>query len=179
MMIDADELRKLSPEERVKRLKEMEHQHKKEIGEIESLIKRSLQEAKTDKIAEKVAPPPREVDITKLFTEGEREGHEREQRRGRSQQLEEQATIKYLSETKYRGNLQQQIAQDYTSLKKMMEGYISLGSLSSTQIEQLERIEQRMDIVSYQTHAQSEKMAIMMSSSRAALHSIRKYAGLE
>src|SRR3990167_3186584 len=101
MALDTNELKKLSPEERVKRLKEMEQQRKSEMGEIESLIKKSMNEAKNDKIAEKVAPPTREVDITKLFTEEEKEWKQQDRRQ--AQALEEQAGVKYLAETKYSG----------------------------------------------------------------------------
>lgn len=179
MSIDTNELKKLSPEQRVKRLKEMEEQRKKETVEIEALIKKSMNEAKNDRIAEKVAPPPRQVDITKLFTEEEKEWKTQDKRQ--AQALEEQAGIKYLADSPYKsgGNFQQQIAQDYSSLKKMMEGYISPGGLSGSQIEQLDRMEQRLGMTSYQTNAQSEKMAIMMSGSREALHRIKKYAGIE
>ncbi len=173
MVLDTDELKKLSPEQRVKRLKEMEQQRKSEMGEIESLIKKSMNDAKNDKIAEKVAPPPREVDITKLFTEEEKDWKQQD----RKQVLEEQPAVKYLADTKYGGNLQKQIAQDYSSLKNM--GYVSPGSLSGSQIEQLDKIEQRLGMASYQTHAQSEKMAVMMSGSKEALHRIKQYAGLE
>jgi hypothetical protein len=41
MPIDKDELKKLSPEERLKRLKELEEERKKEIEEAEDLIKRT------------------------------------------------------------------------------------------------------------------------------------------
>ncbi len=179
MSIDTNELKKLSPEQRVKRLKEMEEQRKKENIEIEALIKKSMNEAKNDKIAEKITPPPRQVDITKLFTEEEREWKTQDKRQ--TQALEEQAGIKYLADSPYKsgGNFQQQIAQDYSSLKKMMEGYISPGGLSGSQVEQLDKMEQRINNASYQTHAQSEKMAIMMSGSKEALHRIRKYAGLD
>jgi hypothetical protein len=177
MALDTDELKKLSPEQRVKRLKEMEEQRKKEVGEIETLIKKSMNEAKNDRIAEKVAPPPRQVDITKLFTEEEKEWKHQERR----QALEEQAGIKYLADTNYKasGNIQQQVAQDYSSLKKMLDGYVSPGGLSGSQIDQLDKMEQRLGIASYQTNAQSEKMAVMMSGSREALHRIKKYAGIE
>ena len=110
MTLDTDELKKLSPEQRVKRLKEMEQQRKSEMGEIESLIKKSMNEAKNDKIAEKVAPPPREVDITKLFTEEEKEWKQQDRRQ--AQALEEQAGVKYLAETKYSGGAQKQNAAD-------------------------------------------------------------------
>src|SRR3989338_989060 len=147
------------------------------MGEIESLIKKSMNEAKNDKIAEKVAPPPREVDITKLFTEEEKEWKQQDRRQ--AQALEEQAGVKYLAETKYSGGAQKQIAEDYSFLKKMQEGYVSPGGISGDQMDKLNAIGQRLDMSSYTTHAQSEKMAIMMSGSREALHRIKKYAGLE
>ena len=175
MTVDTDELKKLSPEQRVKRLKEMEEQRKKEVGEIETLIKKSMNDAKNDRIAEKVAPPPQQVDITRLFTEEEKEWRGQDKR----QSLDEQATVKYLADTSYRAGPTQQLAQDYSSLKKMLEGYISPGGLSESQRGQIESMEQRIGNASYQTHAQSEKMAIMMTGSREALHRIKKYAGLE
>src|SRR3989338_2187384 len=111
------------------------------MGEIESLIKKSMNEAKNDKIAEKVAPPPREVDITKLFTEEEKEWKTQDQRAAHA---EEQAHVKYLADSGYKGGgkLQQQIAQDYSTLKSM--GYVSPGGLSGSQIEQLDKMEQRL-----------------------------------
>ena len=43
-MINKDELRKLSPEERIKKLRELEEERKREIAEAESLINESMQE---------------------------------------------------------------------------------------------------------------------------------------
>ena len=93
----------------------MEQQHKKDMGEIESLIKKSMDEVKNDRIAEKVAPPPREVDITRLFTEEEKEWKKQEQK-----PQPDEAGTKYLADSSYRP-LAQQVAQDYSSLKKMMD----------------------------------------------------------
>ena len=63
MTIDKKELTKLSPEERIKKLKLMEEERKKEVNEIEELIKKSMHELKTDKIAGEIAPEQRAVDI--------------------------------------------------------------------------------------------------------------------
>ena len=43
-MATVDELKKLSPDERIKRLKELEEERKKEIEEAEELIKETTQE---------------------------------------------------------------------------------------------------------------------------------------
>jgi hypothetical protein len=72
MTIDKEELVKLSPQERIKKLKLMEEDRKKEVDEIEILIKQSMQELKTDKLADDIAPEQRAVDISRLFeTTGE------------------------------------------------------------------------------------------------------------
>src|SRR3989338_8235542 len=67
MTIDKKELAKLSPEERIKRLKLLEEERKKEGDEIEQLIKKSVQEMKNDKLAGEIAPEQKAVDISRLF----------------------------------------------------------------------------------------------------------------
>src|SRR3989344_4312122 len=71
-MINKAELHRLNPEERIKRLKQLEEQSKKEFLEIEKLIKEAGKEIKIDRIAEENMPHPAAVDITRLFeAEGE------------------------------------------------------------------------------------------------------------
>lgn len=66
-MIDKKELSSLSPEERLKRLKLMEEDRKKDVEEIGTLIKDSLKDIKNIKLADEVAPQARIVDISRLF----------------------------------------------------------------------------------------------------------------
>ena len=69
-----EDLKKLSPEERIKRLKELEEERKKEIEEAESLIKetvREIEEAKEKRIIP--IPEARATDLATLDTAEERQ----------------------------------------------------------------------------------------------------------
>lgn len=65
-MANLNALKKLSPQERLKRLREIEEQDKKELEEAQKLIKETEKEIKTPR-KEIEAPPVTEVDITRLF----------------------------------------------------------------------------------------------------------------
>jgi len=66
--IDKEELKKLTPAEKIKRLKKLEEQSKKEIEEAESLIKQTEAAIEREKIAESIAvPETKPVDISGLF----------------------------------------------------------------------------------------------------------------
>ena len=67
------ELRKLKPQDRIKRLKDLEEKRKEEITEIEDLIKDFEKEMKTDLVAEEISPEARNVNIANLFEEESRE----------------------------------------------------------------------------------------------------------
>ena len=69
--VDDDELKKLPPAERIKKLKEIEKENQKEIDKAEKLIKKIEDELKTDGLARATVPLLEEVDITKLFGEEE------------------------------------------------------------------------------------------------------------
>src|SRR3989338_2822070 len=115
MTIDKKELTKLSPEERIKKLRLMEEDRKKEVTEIERLIKESMHEIKTDKLADEIAPEQKAVDISKLFeTTGEK--------------LEKTLNAEQLSRFKGKGDYRvfARAYEDYSSLKKIM-GYATMG----------------------------------------------------
>ncbi len=64
-------IEKLSPEERIKKLKEIEEKNKEEIEKAHELIKESEDEIDKDEIEEKIKqvemPPDEEIDVAKLF----------------------------------------------------------------------------------------------------------------
>ncbi len=66
MAIDKDELKKMSPAERLKRLKELEEERKKDIDETTDLIKRTEAEL-NDRSPLFEVPELEPVDISKLF----------------------------------------------------------------------------------------------------------------
>ena len=165
MPINKNELTRLSPEERIKKLKLMEEERKKEVTEIESLIKESMRELKTDKIAEEVTPERRAVDISSLFEAG----GEKLERTAR-----DESKGAFMGGKGYQAL--SQVYQDYSSLKKLM-GYAATGSLKEEHIAAVDAIGERLDKTKYQSA--SSELANLVVASRAALHKLRKYAGME
>ncbi len=162
---DKSKLSKLSPSERVKKLKQLEEQRKDEVTEIESLIKESMQEIKTDKVATEVAPEPRDVDIGRLF--GTEEAQLEKTVRQESKE-EGEEPLKYIS-TK-------NAYQDYKQLQDI--SYASMmGTMNETQMEALDQIGEKLDRTKY-VSASAEAADILVAS-RATLHKIKKYAGLD
>ena len=74
-MADIDELKKLSPEARIKRLKELEEEKRKEIEEAEQLIKQSVGEIEREEKIKQEVPIPqmKAVDVGELFTQEEKQ----------------------------------------------------------------------------------------------------------
>lgn len=72
MVENDDDLKKLSPQERIKRLKDLEEKSKKEIEKAQRLIKESEQEiAIEQKLKDVEIPQTSEIDVTKLFRKEE------------------------------------------------------------------------------------------------------------
>lgn len=143
----------------------MEEQRKKEVGEIEVLIKQSAQELSIEKIAEENAPPQAAVDITRLFEHGggQLEMAVRKETDGGMQQLHGYESFV-------------QAYEDYSHLKKVM-AYAVSGSLNEDLVRAVDKIGERLQRFKYESA--SEEAVNLVVASRAALHKIRRYAGLE
>jgi hypothetical protein len=74
-MAEIDDIKKLSPEERIKRLKKLEEEKRKEIEEAEKLMKQTAGELdEAESIRQKVPVPQMQaVDIDQLFTKEEKQ----------------------------------------------------------------------------------------------------------
>ncbi len=74
-VMDIKELRKLPPEERIKKLKDLEEERKKEIEEAQQLIRESNVEIEDEEEKRRQIPIPqlRTIDIDHLFTREEKE----------------------------------------------------------------------------------------------------------
>ncbi len=168
MTINKQELSKLSPEERIKKLKLMEEERKKEVTEIETLIKRSMHELRIDKIAGEVAPEQRAVDISRLF---EQTGEQLE-RTAR----EESPPAALMKGTKsYNAFIQ--TYNDYSELKKFYGVVAGGGSLTEDDRKLVGEIEGRIGVAErYMT--ESEKTASKLDGSRMILYKLRKETGL-
>lgn len=168
MTIDKKELNRLSPEERIKRLKLMEEERKKEVDEIERLIKESVHELKTDKIAEEITPGQKVVDISKLFETSGEDRLERTVREGAPPNVK-RGTRGY-----------QAIVQTYEAYSQVMGLYsaVSMGSSLGEEEKRLmgDIIERVNTAERYMT--EGEKAASKLNATRAVLYKLKKETGL-
>ncbi|MBI2655488.1 hypothetical protein HYX06_03635 [Candidatus Woesearchaeota archaeon] len=168
MPIDKSELNRLSPDARIKRLKQLEEESKKEAEEIGDLIRKSMQELKTGKLAEEIMPTQKPVDISGLF---EPAGGE---------MLERTAKREGISMAKGTKSYQAfvQTYQDYSQLKGFYGIVATGGSLTQEQLAAIGQIGERIGKVEkYMT--ESERTASKLDASRAVLYKLRKETGLE
>ena len=164
-MIDKKELTRLSPEERIKKLKHMEGQRKKEVTEIEKLINESMQEIRTEKIAEEIAPKQKAVDISRLFQNSNET--KLEKTAGQSSQ---KAATGY-----------QTFAQTYNdySILKEFHGVVAIGGmLSSDEKKLVGQIGERINVFE-KYMSPSEKTANTLIASKMILYKLRKEIGLD
>ncbi len=169
MAIDKKDLARLSPEERIKKLKSLEEEKKKEVDEIEELIKKSMQELKTDKLAEEITPEQRQVDISRLF---ETRGEERLERTAR----EEAPPMALAKGTKgYQAFVQ--TYESYSQLSKFYSIVSTGGNLTEEQKTAIGQIGERINTAErYMT--EGEKAASKLDASRAVLYKLKKETGL-
>ena len=163
-MINKEEFQKMKPEERIKKLKQLEEKSKGEVLEIEKLIKETDNELRIERIAEENVPHPAAVDITRLF-EPEGEHLERTVKKETSETSQNQ---NYLALA--------QVYKDYSKLKRAVSYAVS-GGLSEEQKEMIDKIGERLQRFKYESA--SEEVANLVVASRAALHKLRRYAGLQ
>ena len=169
MTLNKKELNKLSPEERIKRLKLMEEERKKEVNEIERLIKESMQEIKTDKLADEIAPEQKAVDISKLFETTAGEKLERTAR-------EETRPAALMKGTKgYQAFVE--TYQAYSQAKELYGIALTGGGLTEEQKVAMLQIEERISTAErYMT--ESEKTASKLDASRVTLYRLKKLTRL-
>ena len=168
MSIDKQELSKFSPLERIKKLKLLEEERKKEADEIEQLIKKSMQELKTEKIAEEIAPELRPVDISSRFAET---GEQRLERTAR-----EEAPATALMKGKGGYQTFSQAEYDYSQAKKF-SGFVSMGySLTQEQVALVDEMGARRNVAERPMPV-GEKLAKVLDASRMVLEKYRKEVG--
>ena len=171
MALDKKEFEKLLPEQRIKRLKELEQklleERKKDAAEIDSLIKKSLEELHQGKIAQRIAPPPRDSDISTVFSEEEMKAAIPHKER----KEDEPSAPSYFQK--------EQLVKDYSVVKDLLGYELSPGSLGKEQIKRLEDINTRISKASYQALSHSDQVAILVSATKEALYRVRKYGGIE
>jgi len=156
--LNKTELEKLTPAERIKKLKELEEENKKEIEEAEKLIKKTEAEISREKIAESVKiPETRPIDIESLFREEPTlEGTVREEAPATGEAKEESRLY--------------QLAQAYEEAKSM---YQSEEPLNEQQLEWVDRLGERVEKARYETF--TKEAADLVVATRSLVKKILKY----
>tara|TARA_Y100000294_G_C8480384_1_gene306464 strand:- start:291 stop:827 length:537 start_codon:yes stop_codon:yes gene_type:complete len=159
------ELKRLKPQARLKKLKELEQRRKGEIAEIEDLIKDSEKDLKTEAVAEEISPEQTEVNIERLFGEEENvlEGTVKKESSGSGK-----------GDALYRSF--KQVTEDYTALKDISYATM-MGPITPKQMDSVDQIGERLDRSKY--HSAGKEVADILVASRATLYKIKKYAGLD
>lgn len=168
MPIDKKEFAKLSPEERIKKLKQLEEERKSEMNEIGALIKESMKELKTDKLAGEIAPEQKAVDISSLFEAPN------------GQKLERTARVGAAGLAKGSKNYMaiEQTYSDYSQLKKFYGVVATGGTLTEEHLASIGKIGERINFAEkYMT--EGEKTAGILDASRATLRKLKKETGLD
>ena len=165
MALNKKELNKLSPEEKLKRLKEMEEHGKEEVKEIGKLIKESLHEMKIAKIAEEITPEQKEVDIASLFAP---EGNSLESAAASTpSNTEEEIGYRSIG----------QLYSDYSQLRTLY-GIVAQGNpLSEEHVSIIGTIGERINLAE-KSMTESEKNASKLDASRQILYKLVKETGL-
>ena len=168
MPIDKSELNNLSPGARIKKLKQLEEERKKEAEEIGELIRKSMQELKTGKLAEEITPASKPVDISGLFEPGGGE------------MLERTAKREGISMAKGTKSYQAfvQTYQDYSQLKGFYGIVATGGNLTQEQLAAIGQIGERI-VVAEKYMTESERTASKLDASRAVLYKLKKETGLD
>jgi len=160
MVFNKKELAKLSPEQRIKKLKEIEEQNKKEKEEIEKLITQSKSDAETELVESRIKlPETKPVNIDELFAAP---ASLLEQKAKEELSAEEEKQIKY------------QVAESYEALKEA-----AYGGEEERQnlLEKVDQIGERLEKAKYVSI--SEETNRMVTASQSVIHKLRRFANLD
>jgi hypothetical protein len=95
MADELDAIKKLSPEERIKKLKELEEKRQKEKSEMEKLLNESISDIKKEDTIKNIkAPEQKEVNVSELFSNEEQETLEKKTRDARADEKAEGVTYR-------------------------------------------------------------------------------------
>lgn len=154
-----EELEKLTPAERIKKLKQIEEENKKEIEEAEDLIKKTEAEIDRERIVESVkVPETKPIDIGELFKEEPTlETTVREETRHAAAEAQAEGPL-------------YQLAQAYEEAKEML---YSNEPLNEEQLEWIDRLGERVEKIKYKTT--TEEATTLVVATRRLIEQIRRY----
>lgn len=154
--LDKEELKKLTPDERIKKLKKIEEENRKEIEKAGELIQKTEAEITRENIAESIKiPETKTIDIEDLFR--------------KEQNLETTVKEEAPSEEKEEGPLYQ-LAQDYQEVKGML---YNSEDLNENQLEWIDQLGERVEKIKYQST--SDQLANLVVATKSIVHKLKKY----
>jgi len=165
MALDRKNFAGLSPEERIRKLRQLEEARKKEALEIEELIRASMNELKNNKLAGEIAPEQKAVDISRLFETPE-PANIGKNVRGASRPAK--AAQIYVTAA--------QLYQDYSQLKELY--FIGGPNLTEEHLKIIGQIGERMNIAE-KSMTESERITKILNPSKSILYKLQKETGLE
>ena len=156
MVLDKEKLRALSPAERIRKLREIEKESKKEIEEAEKLIRESEENLRVEEATADVEiPETEEVDITRLF--GEEENLEGTIKKEEKEVDEEQ--VKY----------------EISKIKEYAE-HLEEGPVSTYTMEKIEDMGKNLRNIDYKLL--SHEVADELNATRNVIYEMKKHAGM-
>ncbi len=159
MADEIKDLKKLSPEERIRKLKEIEEKSKKEIVEAQKLIKQSAEEIEEKKKFEEKVPIPQLIAEEERTLESVEEKEMLEAQRGKATAEEAKAAEKKSLEEQLRTeHIEEMARRPAEELKQMMANIYQRAEAHGGQMTQ----EERGEVYSI-TKAESEKIYAMKS----------------
>lgn len=159
MALDKEKLRRLEPEERIRRLREIEDESKKEIEEAERLIRESEEDIRREEAVSEVEMPEAEtVDITKLFGEEEEKLEET---------VREEAPLEETDEEK--------VMYEVEKIRDYME-HVGESPVSEYTMGKVERMSNELNSINY---AQlSRQAADEFNATRNIVYEMKKHLGM-
>ena len=165
-----DKLKRLSPAERIKKIRELENKKKKEIEEAEKLLLKALDDLKRDEILKDVEIPQVEShDISEMFNE-----EESLEQAVQSQQIQQQD----VQINPYMQQMESEIKDIYNQLNQLSynnnwseEDFETFYQTS----ERLNEINQNFEEKAKQGYTMSQDVTNQMVLSQQVQYNIRKY----
>jgi len=158
---ELDAIKKLSPEERIKKLKELEEKRGKEKGEMEKLLSESISDIKKEETIKNIkAPEQKEVNVSELFSNEEEESLEKKTRDARASEKAEGVTYKI----------------DIEKAENLYHEIKSMGDTNSWQDEDFREFYHVQSIIdAVDTNLLKDDVAEKINSTRSLIGAIRDY----
>ena len=161
MADELDEIRKLSPEERIKKIRELEKKRSREKQGMEELLKESISTIKNEETIKHIkVPEQKKVNVSELFSNEEEESLEKKTHDARQDEKPEGVTYKI----------------DFKEAENMYNEIRNMGDTNSWQEEEFRefyRVQSVVDAVD--TRLLKDDVAERINSTRSLIHTIRNY----